>query len=34
VLSAGAIVATALLAAKGAGDASGGKDGGKQPAGN
>jgi hypothetical protein len=34
VLSAGAIVATALLAAKGAGDVSGGKDGGKQPAGN
>ena len=34
VLSAGAIVATALLAARGAGDASGGKDGGKQPAGN
>jgi len=34
VLSAGAIVATALLAAKGAGDISGGKDGGKQPAGN
>lgn len=34
VLSAGAIVATALLAARGAGDISGGKDGGKQPAGN
>ena len=34
VLSAGAIVATALLAARGAGDLSGGKDGGKQPAGN
>jgi hypothetical protein len=34
VLTAGAIVGTALLAARGAGDVSGGKDGGKQPAGN
>jgi hypothetical protein len=34
VLTAGAIVGTALLAARGAGDISGGKDGGKQPAGN
>jgi len=33
-LTAGAIVGTALLAARGAGDFSGGKDGGKQPAGN
>jgi hypothetical protein len=34
VLTAGAIVGTALLAARGAGDVSGGKNGGKQPAGN
>ena len=34
VLTAGAIVGTALLAARGAGDISGGKDGGKPPAGN
>jgi hypothetical protein len=34
MLTAGAIVGTALLAARGAGDVSGGKDGGKQPAGN
>ena len=34
VLTAGAIVGTALLAAKGAGDVSGGKDGGKQSSGN
>jgi hypothetical protein len=33
-LTAGAIVGTALLAARGAGDFSGGKDGSKQPAGN
>jgi hypothetical protein len=34
VLTAGAIVGTALLAARGTGDFSGGKDGSKQPAGN
>jgi hypothetical protein len=34
VLTAGAIVGTAILAARGAGDVSGGKNGGKQPAGN